>query len=197
MCGSGSTHSATTSPTWRPSRSCRGDIGGSVYVPGGKRRGLHRHAGRRDRLYRESAEGLRRVRRDHGAGAQLGGLGRDEAALRADGALSCIRISSARANCGAAVTPMRAITTTSSSASRVPRCRRRSIGWRRGRRPRSKCCGAQSRSTVGRECEMLHTTLRLPLVAVCDAGSNAIARDLLARSPHELMPCQKPYGVAC
>ena len=34
-----------------------------------------------------AAEGIRRLRRDHGAGAQLGGLGRDEAALRIDGAL--------------------------------------------------------------------------------------------------------------
>ena len=34
-------------------------------------------------------------------------------------------------------TRMRAITTRSSSASPVPRCRRRSIGWRRGRRPSS------------------------------------------------------------
>ena len=60
---------------------------GPLHVPGRERRRLHRHAGRRDRVYREPAEGIRRVRRDHGAGAQLGGLGGDEAALRADGAL--------------------------------------------------------------------------------------------------------------
>ena len=42
---------------------------GPVCFPRGKRRRLHRHAGRRDRLYRESAEGIRRLRRDHGAGA--------------------------------------------------------------------------------------------------------------------------------
>ena len=48
---------------------------------------LHRHARRCDRLYRAADEGLRRVRRAVRAGAELGRLGGDQAALRVDGAL--------------------------------------------------------------------------------------------------------------
>ncbi len=48
---------------------------------------LHRHAGRCDRLCRAAGQGLRRVRRALRAGAELGRLGRDKAALRIDGAL--------------------------------------------------------------------------------------------------------------
>ena len=117
---------------------------GPLHVPGRERRRLHRHAGRRDRVYREPAEGIRRVRRDHGAGAQLGGLGGDEAALRADGAVRAPALPAVARAAARCRTRMRGITTRSSPASRVPRCRRRSIGWRRGRRPRSRrraeCC---------------------------------------------------------
>ena len=49
--------------------------------------GLHRHSGRRDRLYRAADRGVGRVRRALRAGAELGRLGRDQKALRADGAL--------------------------------------------------------------------------------------------------------------
>ena len=48
---------------------------------------LHRHARRRDRLCRAAGQGLGRVRRALRAGAELGRLGRDKAALRVDGAL--------------------------------------------------------------------------------------------------------------
>ena len=49
--------------------------------------GMHRYAGRRDRLYRAAGRGLRRVWRALRTGAELGRLGRDQKALRADGAL--------------------------------------------------------------------------------------------------------------
>ena len=48
---------------------------------------LHRHARRRDRLCRAAGQGLRRVWRALRIGAELGRLGRDQAALRIDGAL--------------------------------------------------------------------------------------------------------------
>ncbi len=48
---------------------------------------LHRHARRRDRLYRAADRRLGRLRRHLRAGAELGRLGGDEAALRADGAV--------------------------------------------------------------------------------------------------------------
>src|SRR6476646_9855140 len=50
----------------------------------------------------------------------------------------CTRTSSAHANCDAPRTHMRAITTGSSSARRVRRYRRRSTGWRQGRRQSSR-----------------------------------------------------------
>ena len=59
----------------------------SLPVHDRQRHRLHRHAGRRDRVYRSVAEGLRRLRRDHGTGAELGGLGADQATLRTDGAV--------------------------------------------------------------------------------------------------------------
>ena len=49
--------------------------------------GLHRHPGRRDRLYRPAGQRLRRVWRAVRVGAELGRLGRHQKALRADGAL--------------------------------------------------------------------------------------------------------------
>ena len=48
---------------------------------------VHRHAGRRNRLYRAADQRFRRVWRALRAGAELGRLGCHQAALRADGAL--------------------------------------------------------------------------------------------------------------
>ena len=85
--------------------------------------------------------GVRRLRRDHGAGAQLGGLGCDEAALRADGALRAPAFPALARAAPRVATPMRAITTRTSPASRPPRCRRRSTAWQRARRRSSSHAG--------------------------------------------------------
>ncbi len=77
------------------------DVGTFPIVPPGDRRRLriparqpgrlHRHAGRRDRLYRAAAGRLGRLRRHPGAGAQLGRLAGNAAPLRADGPLRACR----------------------------------------------------------------------------------------------------------
>ena len=83
-CNSGSSIPPSISATSRPSRSSR-PMSDPYRLADRDRHRLHRHARRRDRLYR-AADGAGRLWRDLRAGAELGRLGGDQAALRADGA---------------------------------------------------------------------------------------------------------------
>ena len=80
--------SAATSPMSRRSPSSRPTSSDPVEYPDQQRPCLHRHAGRLHPALRAAVAGLeRRLRRRPAAVAQLGGLGSDQAQLRADGAL--------------------------------------------------------------------------------------------------------------
>ena len=93
------------------------------------------------------AGGHRRFRRHHGAGAQLGGLGGDEAALRTDGALRAPALP-ALARVAQRELRLRARRTMrSSSASRPRRCRRRSTGARASAKRRNS--GAREARDAG------------------------------------------------